>query len=1694
LLRPSEKETINALNPPAALLRDGGQGTTASVPLLVQMTQPIEARTIILGNGVSYPSMATKEFYPHPATARNELHITHPGVNTHGGKKVVIVQLKGTLFMSSVTGGSSRDTLVRTLVNSRNTTAQYPKGWNGVIAQYLPAFTVTLSGNRKVATVYFPHMPLYDLPPNGWEELYVVPFPASILDQMENQDVANILGTTLITIRQRTLHFEPPTLVLPQKAFYNNNTLTDPISESLLAIALYAHYRIQIRLDCIPHDYECKFAPDVGSSASKRLALVQGLFTHGVGSSASLAEMPEGIQSSWAAIAASAHSVVISNNDRTLVYIVPHLPKYNLPKGTVEQVRAHEISGACFFTPNGQTGHDLIEDFVGVHSADVIAVHAFYSGNFFVPEVSDSQALWAPTLIYAPNRTQIKSYLNDATIRRGRRWGEAPFNVTITLVGQRFAADIVTRVDLRDRIIASILAPKPSSVHAPGQETTIYRQVQPFGCTGGSETTIASGGLSLAECAKRVAGAGYQFFSYAQGVGSCFTESACATHAGLGTYVGYGIIAPTPSPPPPGGYRLWQQWSCDGLGVYTALGSGSLDVCATKAQALGGAWQFFARHVQSGLCFAYKTCGLTSNFHYHAYQIRDGCEARNQASCPGGMSKWVSQRYITNLIRVLDNKAVLWIAPLQNYSLAKLQVDYIHTKDLPNDALEVAGYIERSGQYQVEVRARSAEYRTVPGEAFFGPGLTGSKYLTDHDIRFAQWSVLVYLEGETFRQGALMHNPGNRRTVDYFDCGVREAVLSSNRNSSEYRSGMATLAGAEAITMTLIDTNTLKITLGGVEAYEGKASSNELIVPQPIPGLCTSQRDDAVAYKASPVSMSIFARTAIFGGTFFTNVVSDADVRSTTAFTVVIDLIYEKWAADIESAQAKQIALLRAVFNSNREAGYPDFYAHGFQSNCYASVCGGVKRVNDSRVTVELYSLPSYVQAPNGNELIQAAPVPGEALASVPINPIKLHTGTYSSTVHQRTAFFSGDLYTHRTTTSKWLHTRTRYLRIDISYDTWAADLLANTTKGKILLHGVMTSTHHQGAAPNGVHSLIEQGLIALTPQSFIGGLSRSLLVAIPPLIQYTSFPEDSETVTFTTIPGECLASGLNIYDAIYPGPFPPPSTARSEQYSTVIFAKAVAIYSGSFFSPGARPPSYLTLETGTSTLTVSITLLDAQWAPDLVTDLSKRDLLLATQVKSNKRRGAPDYAVNGWEGMTAPKDGVLNGGIKLGVLRRSSTQVEIQVGKMDGYDLPEGMQEIIQALPIPKALLEAPGGNAALLTDVSIKYGITALTVHHSFGVFENIGIGRGQWATQSSVTAEFPKGYAYKGVDGAFNTDYRFGNCIKTQVELQPWWRVELDTPQWVRHVTIVTPARVSVLGRVYQNLTVAVGDGLGAHGVENAACGNALVKEGESEEYMCARLHGRYVVVFSPVTNNQAVAMSVCEVQIYSAGPLISDGRPTTQSSTHWRYRSDLAVDGNRANVLSLGSCMHTLTEESPWWRVALDSTHRVQAVVIANRADAFGNRLSGAQVLVGDGAMGIQHGISRMPQCGGDFTVPQRVVYGTGLYNSGMKHYLWEVVCTNGALPGRFVYVTIPGPQKTLAMCEVEVYGLACDAECLAKHEVPASPVGGSLSGTPGVPSGDHSMCRATEEGNVGHCNEPAALASGKSHVSTWGVDH
>eukprot|EP00063_Salmo_salar_P037123 XP_014011958.1 PREDICTED: fucolectin-1-like [Salmo salar] len=117
----------------------------------------------------------------------------------------------------------------------------------------------------------------------------------------------------------------------------------------------------------------------------------------------------------------------------------------------------------------------------------------------------------------------------------------------------------------------------------------------------------------------------------------------------------------------------------------------------------------------------------------------------------------------------------------------------------------------------------------------------------------------------------------------------------------------------------------------------------------------------------------------------------------------------------------------------------------------------------------------------------------------------------------------------------------------------------------------------------------------------------------------------------------------------------------------------------------------------------------------------------------------------------------------------------------------------------------------------------------------------------------------------------------------------------------------------------------------------------------------------------------------------------------------------IDGNRnSNFNSGGSCSSTVFNTNLWWRVDLLDVYRVTAVTITNRGDVVPERLDGAEIRIGNSLE--NNGINN-PRCVVISHIP-----------AGETH---TFQCNE--MEGRYVVVVIPGQNKTLTLCELEVYG-------------------------------------------------------------------
>ncbi|XP_053182682.1 fucolectin-1-like [Scomber japonicus] len=124
---------------------------------------------------------------------------------------------------------------------------------------------------------------------------------------------------------------------------------------------------------------------------------------------------------------------------------------------------------------------------------------------------------------------------------------------------------------------------------------------------------------------------------------------------------------------------------------------------------------------------------------------------------------------------------------------------------------------------------------------------------------------------------------------------------------------------------------------------------------------------------------------------------------------------------------------------------------------------------------------------------------------------------------------------------------------------------------------------------------------------------------------------------------------------------------------------------------------------------------------------------------------------------------------------------------------------------------------------------------------------------------------------------------------------------------------------------------------------------------------------------------------------------------------------AIDGNRDSRLAAGSCSHSDAQTNPWWRVDLLDTYVVTSIVITNRGDCCAERINGAEIHVGNS---LRDNGAANPVVAVIASIP----LGRSYTVTVTKH-----------VEGRYVTVVIPGLQKILALCEVEVYGYRAPTE-------------------------------------------------------------
>ncbi|XP_077577061.1 fucolectin-like [Stigmatopora nigra] len=143
-------------------------------------------------------------------------------------------------------------------------------------------------------------------------------------------------------------------------------------------------------------------------------------------------------------------------------------------------------------------------------------------------------------------------------------------------------------------------------------------------------------------------------------------------------------------------------------------------------------------------------------------------------------------------------------------------------------------------------------------------------------------------------------------------------------------------------------------------------------------------------------------------------------------------------------------------------------------------------------------------------------------------------------------------------------------------------------------------------------------------------------------------------------------------------------------------------------------------------------------------------------------------------------------------------------------------------------------------------------------------------------------------------------------------------------------------------------------------------------------------------------------------------IARGGKVFQSSTYGYGVPQNAIDGNRASNWAQKSCTHTNRDMSPWWRLDLQKTYKINTVTITNRRDCCCKRIHLAELRIGDSP---DDNGNTNPIC----TVISSILPGTS-----------KTFECNG-MEGRYINIVITGRREYLTLCEVEVDGEAISVD-------------------------------------------------------------
>ena len=338
---------------------------------------------------------------------------------------------------------------------------------------------------------------------------------------------------------------------------------------------------------------------------------------------------------------------------------------------------------------------------------------------------------------------------------------------------------------------------------------------------------------------------------------------------------------------------------------------------------------------------------------------------------------------------------------------------------------------------------------------------------------------------------------------------------------------------------------------------------------------------------------------------------------------------------------------------------------------------------------------------------------------------------------------------------------------------------------------------------------------------------------------------------------------------------------------------------------------------------------------------------------------------------------------------RRLSLSRLVQLRRRAGLTQPVACSpRPVWALPVLVGLLSVlaacvqPPGDAPEAASVAIQQGLGTPFAR-------NVALNN-----PSKMSSQYQPYFSARNAnDGSVGMYYPFTSVpmiAHTASETNPWWQVDTLDVLWINEI-VIYGRRDCCQDRLKPFEVRVSSDEVNWTQIYYSATQPPLGLRIE------ANVAARYVQVRLLGTGT----LELDEVQVLQTekGPNVAQLGIANQSSTGWGGDPIRAIDGNKDGVFGNGSVTHTLVEAQPWWQVDLGKSRSIGEVVLHNRSDCCGDRLSDFDVKVSE----------------------DQVVWYSLSY-SGTPSFPLTVPINKR---GRYVRVQLRG-TNALSLAEVEVY--------------------------------------------------------------------